>query len=100
MPTKNRAFVSKALAEREKMWLLISEFKSKWSRQVSLPCQCELTQRGPQRIKQAMIAPGKTKAGRVQKGPQRIPYEVAYPLPPAEPFIVLLFLGGLDGSLD
>lgn len=81
------------------MWLLISALKNKWSRQVSLPCQCELKQRGPVRIKQAMIAPGKDKAGRVQR-PQRIPYEVAYPLPPAEPFIVLLFLWGLDGSLD
>lgn len=45
----------------KKMWLLISELKNKWSRQVSLPCRCELKQRGPPRIKQAMIAPGKTK---------------------------------------
>lgn len=80
------------------MWLLISELKNKWSRQVSLPCQRELKQSRPRRIKQAMIAPGKTKQAGCRDHRESL-YEVAYPLPPAEPFIVLLFLGGLGWQL-
>ena len=45
-----------------------------------------------------MIAPGKTKQAGCRDHRESL-YEVAYPLPPAEPFIVLLFLGGLGWQL-